>query len=91
MKDLISPLDPSAVVEAIDPAPRLRSLEGMKIALLNIGKSGGNRILDAVSTILAQSSVSVNRFEKCTFARDAPSELIGALSEYDAVIEGVAD
>lgn len=72
--------------------PRLDSLAGKTIGLLDISKPRGKEFLDAVETALIELGARVKRYTKPTFTRVAPLELNQRISmECDAVIEGLAD
>ena len=72
--------------------PRLQSLEGATIGLLDISKPRGKEFLDEIETLLLGKGARVNRYMKPTFARIAPRQLSQKISsECDAVIEGLAD
>jgi hypothetical protein len=75
------------------PAPRLDSLAGKTIALLDISKPGGNIFLDRMDVLLREKHgvARVIRATKPTFAKPAPVEVLEAIRGADAVIEGLAD
>ena len=86
--------DPTAELNPVEKQilPRLESLSGATIGLLDISKPRGKEFLDEVEKHLLQMGASVNRYMKPTFARVAPQELNQKISvECDAVIEGLAD
>ncbi len=73
-------------------APRLSSLQGKKIALLDISKARGDVFLDRIEEKLSQRGLTVKRYKKPTFARVAPIELKQEIStDCHAVIEALAD
>ena len=87
-------LDPTAELAPTERqlVPRLQSLEGATIGLLDISKPRGKEFLDEVETLLLGKGARVNRYMKPTFARIAPRQLSQKISsECDAVIEGLAD
>ncbi len=87
-------LDPTAELAPTERqlVPRLQSLEGATIGLLDISKPRGKEFLDEVETLLLGKGARVNRYMKPTFARIAPRQLNQKISsECDAVIEGLAD
>ena len=87
-------LDPTAELSPTERqlVPRLQSLEGATIGLLDISKPRGKEFLDEVETLLLGKGARVNRYMKPTFARIAPRQLSQKISsECDAVIEGLAD
>ena len=73
-------------------APRLRSLEGARIALLDISKPRGNVFLDRIEARLGERGAEVVRFCKPTFTKPAPADLRHDIAEKCvAVIEALAD
>ncbi|MCH2578241.1 MAG: hypothetical protein MK003_07810 [Pseudomonadales bacterium] len=87
-------LDPTAELAPTERqlVPRLKSLEGATIGLLDISKPRGKEFLDEIETLLLGKGARVNRYMKPTFARIAPRQLSQKISsECDAVIEGLAD
>lgn len=91
---LVNPLDetPRALAH---PAPRLRSLTGTTIGLLDISKPGGRIFLDRLEQLLRQryGVAHIVREMKPTFTKPAPAAVIEKLLEArcDAVIEALAD
>lgn len=74
------------------PAPRLQTLAGKTIALLDISKPGGSIFLDRLQALLVENhGAHVIRLIKPTFAKPAPDEVIEKLRGVDAVVEGLAD
>ncbi|MSR11804.1 MAG: hypothetical protein EXR84_08400 [Gammaproteobacteria bacterium] len=72
--------------------PRLSSLAGKTVGLLDISKPRGKEFLDEVEQALLALGAKVKRYAKPTFTRIAPLELNQRISsECDAVIEGLAD
>ena len=87
-------LDPTAELNPVEKQilPRLESLSGATIGLLDISKPRGKEFLDEVEKHLVEMGATVNRYVKPTFTRVAPQELNQKISvECDAVIEGLAD
>jgi len=75
-----------------EAAPRLPSLEGRKIGLLDISKARGNVFLDRMEEKLVADGAEVLRFSKPTFTKVAPVDLRQQIAERcDAVIEALAD
>ena len=75
-------------------APRLESLDGKTITLLDISKAKGNHLLDRVEELLRERAhpKAIVRKKKPTFARPAPDDLRQEiLKNSDAVIEALAD
>lgn len=87
-------LDPTAELQpsARQLLPRLSSISGATIGLLDISKPRGKEFLDEVQKQLEQAGAKVKRYSKPTFTRVAPTELTQRISvECDAAIEGLAD
>ena len=75
-----------------EPLPRLTSLEGKTVGLLDISKARGDVLLDFLDEKLTARGVTVKRYSKPTFTRVAPIDLKQQISvECDAVIEALAD
>jgi hypothetical protein len=81
------------VVTAAAPPPRLDSLKGKKIGLLDISKPGGSIFLDRLEQLLRQryEAAEVVRARKPTYTKNAPQQIIDQLRGMDAVVEGLAD
>ena len=88
----VSPRDETLVTRK-PRAPRLSSLEGTTIGLLDISKPRGREFLDRLESLLREHGVAeVHRYVKPTFTRVAPDEVIAAAtSRCDAVVEALAD
>lgn len=87
-------LDPTAERQAAERQllPRLQSLKGATIGLLDISKPRGKEFLDEIEKALREQGAEVKRYAKPTFTRIAPRELNQRISvDCDAVIEGLAD
>lgn len=87
-------LDPTSELNPVERQlnPRLESLAGSTVGLLDISKPRGKEFLDEVASQLQELGATVKRYSKPTFARVAPLELNQLISnECDAVIEGLAD
>tara|TARA_B110000858_G_scaffold175732_1_gene209332 strand:+ start:15834 stop:16118 length:285 start_codon:yes stop_codon:yes gene_type:complete len=94
MQNATTLLDPTAELQtaARQLLPRLESIAGLTVGLLNISKPRGKEFLDEVQKHLEQAGAKVKRYSKPTFTRVAPTQLIQQISvECDAVIEGLAD
>ena len=89
---IVSPLNETAP-PAFAAAPRLRTLEGKTVALLDISKPGGSIFLDRIEHRLRTEFrvAQVIREMKPTFAKPAPPEVIERIRGADAVIEALAD
>ena len=87
-------LDPTAELRPVERQllPRLSTLAGATIGLLDISKPRGKEDLDEIDKFLTAMGVTVKRYSKPTYTRVAPTELNQQISvECDAVIEGLAD
>lgn len=87
-------LDPTAELQPAERQlrPRLASLAGATVGLLDISKPRGKEFLDEVESLLAEQGATVKRYAKPTFARVAPASLMQQIgAECDAVVEGLAD
>ena len=75
-----------------DRVPRLESLAGRPVALLDISKARGDVFLDRIEEKLRGAGVEVLRFRKPTFTKPAPVDLRQEIAtRCDAVIEALAD
>jgi len=73
-------------------APRLPSLAGKVVALLDISKPRGDVFLDRFAELITARGATVRRYTKPTFAKPAPPDLRKRIAqECDAVIEALAD
>ena len=79
--------------QAAPPPPRLETLRGRKIGLLDISKPGGSIFLDRLEELLKSKYGigEVVRAKKPTYTKNAPAEIVDQLRGLDAVIEGLAD
>lgn len=87
-------LDPTAERASAhrERLPRLTTLEGQTIGLLDISKAKGKILLDRIETLLQERGAQVKRYQKPTFARVAPVDLKHQIStQCQAVIEALAD
>ena len=72
--------------------PRLASLAGKTVGLLDISKPRGNVFLDRLETKLRDPGAATIRFIKPTFTKPAPVDLRHEIAtRCDAVIEALAD
>ena len=86
--------DPTAETQAaVRPsAPRLDTIDGASIGLLDISKARGDVFLDRVAFHLEARGATIHRYMKPTFARPAPADLRARIAEEcGAVIEALAD
>ena len=90
----VNPLDETPRVPG-KPAPRLNSLTGKTIGLLDISKAGGSVFLDHLESLLRQryGVAGIVRAIKPTFTKPAPDAVIDKLlqAKCDVVIEALAD
>jgi hypothetical protein len=88
---LVNPCDERR--QSASPAPRLTTLAGKTIALLDISKPGGSVFLDRLERLLLDryQVARVVREMKPTFAKPAPDKMLEQLRTVDAVVEGLAD
>src|SRR5882672_8870640 len=87
---LVNPCDEHRLSAA--PAPRLHTLAGKTVALLDISKPGGSIFLDRLERLLQDYGVSrVVRVAKPTYTKPAPEETLARLRDADAVVEALAD
>jgi len=89
---LVNPLNETPPAPAT-AAPRLSTLAGKTIALLDISKPGGSIFLDRIEHRLRTEHgvEGVLREMKPTFAKPAPAGVLEKIRSADAVIEGLAD
>ena len=82
-----------AHTQGSNPAPRLDSLSGKTIALLDISKPGGSIFLDRIEHLLKTryAAARVIRDQKPTYTKPAPAAVLERLRTADAIIEGLAD
>ena len=72
--------------------PRLRTLAGVTVGLLDISKARGDLFLDRLEQRLAREGARVRRYQKPTFTKPAPVDLRHQIAvECGAVIEALAD
>ncbi len=72
--------------------PRLDTLEGKTVGLLDIAKARGDLFLDRLEEQLRGRGANVIRFSKPTFTKPAPRDLRQQIAtECDAVVEALAD
>ncbi len=73
-------------------APRLATIDGATIGLLDISKPRGDLFLNRIEERIKQRGGKVIRFAKPTFAKAAPANLRHEIAtQCDAVIEALAD
>ncbi len=87
-------LDPTAELSpTVKPLlPRLSSLEGKTLGLLDINKPRGNVLLDRLEELFNSLGVKTKRYKKPTMTRVAPVAVKQQIAlECHAVIEALAD
>jgi len=73
-------------------APRLDTLEGRTVGLLDISKPRGSVFLDRLEQVLRERGAEVARYKKPTFTKPAPVDLRHEISvKCDAAVEALAD
>ena len=88
--------DPRGVVEATPMAlaPRVKKIEGVRLALLDNTKWNANKLLRGVRERLAQKHgfTAVNYYRKQSFSLNAAPELIDEIAaNNDIVLTAIAD
>jgi len=72
--------------------PRLASLAGRRVGLLDISKARGDVFLDRVEARLRERGAEITRYRKPTFTKPAPPDLRQEIAVHcDAVVEALAD
>ena len=72
--------------------PRLDSLQGRRVGLLDISKPRGDVFLDRLEARLRERGAEVSRYRKPTFTKPAPPDLRQEIAvRCDAVVEALAD
>jgi len=91
---LVNPFD-EMTREPGKPAPRLDTLRGKTVALLDISKPGGSVFLDRLEKLLVEKHgvARVVRESKPTFTKPAPAEVLDRIrrAQVHAAIEALAD
>ena len=89
---IVNPMNETRQSPAPAP-PRLQTLAGKAVGLLDISKPGGSVFLDRIENLLKgrYGVARVVRAAKPTFTKRAPAEVIAQLRGLDAVIEALAD
>jgi len=88
--------DPRGEVQAQPKAiaPRVRTLEGLRLGVLDNTKWNANKLLRQVRDALAQAHPlkAVNYYRKESFSRFADAQLIAKIrAENDVVVTAIAD
>lgn len=87
-------LDPTAELAPVQRSRRQRprTLEGLRVGVLDISKRRGDVFLDRIDELLQRRGFSVRRFRKPRFSIVAPVPLQQEIhAACDVVIEGLAD
>ncbi len=72
--------------------PRLDSLDGKTVGLLDISKPRGDVLLQRIEDRLRERGATVRHYKKPTFTKPAPVDLRQQIAtECDAVLEALAD
>ncbi len=91
---LVNPMD-ERVPPTVAAPPRLATLRGKRVALLDISKPGGSVFLDRLGALLEQrfGVAEVLRFRKPTFAKPAPEGVLADMrkAQPHAIVEALAD
>ena len=94
MNDNLTLLDPTAEMtptrrERLAPP---RSLEGLTIGVLDIGKVRGDVFCDEIARLLGKKGFIVKQYAKPTNTRTAPVDLAQTIAtECDVVVEALSD
>ncbi len=89
--DYVSPFDER--VRAPQPlAPRLASISGLHVTLLDITKNRGAEFLDRIETLLQARGATTTRAAKEIFSKPAALDLIDQVASHShAVVQALAD
>jgi hypothetical protein len=91
---LVNPLDEKPRGDS-KIAPRLDTIQGKKIGLLDISKPGGRPFLNRVESLLKDKygAAEIVRFQKPTFTKPAPPDIVDRIlkAQVQGVIEALAD
>jgi hypothetical protein len=92
MTMFVNPLAEGAATSRVS-APRLDSLQGTTLGLLDISKPGGSVFLDRLERLLVEQHgvARVVRVTKPTYTKPAPAEVLEGLRFVDGIIEALAD
>ncbi len=86
--------DPTAETEAVKRARRAppASLDGLTLALFEIGKARSDEFFDSVEKRMAERGIKTRRYAKPTNAKVAPKEVVDrVVAEADLVLIGLSD
>jgi hypothetical protein len=69
-----------------------KTLEGLTIGLLDIGKVRSDEFLDAIDALFRERGLSVKRYAKPTNTKIAPTDVLQSIAtECDVVVEALSD
>lgn len=84
----------SVTADAVALAPRLESLRGMRVGILDNSKWNGSNLLRRVATGLDRQAAPalITHYTKDSFSRAAPDALLDRIAaENDAVVTAIGD
>ena len=89
--EYVSPFDEChRMLEAL--APRRATLDGARVALLDINKRRGDEFLDRIEELLREQGAQTFRIVKEIFSRPASPEIVRRIADRgDLAVEGLAD
>lgn len=92
MLSYVSPFD-DRTIEAVPFSPRLTSLAGATIGLLDISKPRSEEFLDRIEQLLRRDHAvaDIVRLRKGTHTRPAPPEVLSEAERCGAVLVALAD
>lgn len=95
-QDTVIVVNPAAEdeTERLPLAPRLPSLAGARVALIDNSKHNADRFLDTLATLLVRDHgvAKIERYRKISASVPTPPETLHRLLEgSDAAVHGVAD
>jgi hypothetical protein len=90
--DLVDPSDPRRIDDK-RPAPRLHSLTGTRVALLENRKPNARELLEELGRLLVERGGvnAANVHSKFIYSRPAAAEIVDELAGYDAVVTAIGD
>ncbi|HMH48614.1 MAG TPA: hypothetical protein VK548_00165 [Candidatus Acidoferrum sp.] len=95
-QDTITVVNPAAedVTEPLALAPRIASLRGARVALIDNSKHNADRFLDVIANLLVSDHgvAKIERYRKVSASVPTPPETLRRLLDAsDAAVHGVAD
>ena len=94
MSNAFTMRDPTAETAAVrrERLTPPKSLDGLTIGLLDIGKTRSDEFLDSIDRLLTARGHKVRRYAKPTNAKPAPVAVVQSIAtECDVVVEALAD